>query len=76
MIGVELTHHGDNVTSQTILAAFISNDPSSASWDRSSTGPTSRTTSTMLRRSRADAVIRGFSLTRADPDILTITTSS
>ena len=50
MIRVELTHHGDDVTFETILNATISTTRSSVSWDRSSTRPTSPTTSTTLRK--------------------------
>ena len=74
MVGVELTHHGDNVTFQTILDRYRLDDPilhrlgqiihEADLADDLYDAP---------EAAGLDAIIRGLSLTRTDPDILTIT---
>lgn len=76
MIGVELTHHGDNVTFETILDRYGLEDPilrrlghivhEADLADDLHDAP---------EGAGLDAVIRGLSLTRTDRDILTITTA-
>lgn len=74
MIGVDLTHHGDQVTFETILDRYRLDDP--VLYQLGRIIHEADVADELYEAPEApglDAVIRGLSLTEADPDIIALT---
>lgn len=74
MIGVDLTHHGDQVTFETILDRYQLTDPVLHQLGRViHEADVADDLYDAPEAPGLDAIIRGLSITQTDPDILTIT---
>jgi len=74
MIGVDLTHHGDQVTFETILNRYNLTEPVLHQVGRViHEADVADDLYDAPEAAGLDAIIRGLSITQTDPDILTIT---